>query len=183
MASDALAPVPEARLRAYRAVFGLFLASQVVVFIVLASVRFLIAQEAVAGVNQILGIVSAILALGAAYAGIRARAAASADRPVDCDRRLGTALSLGALAMAPMLVQWIVLGVAPGSHYGEVFYAMSGTWLVYLLIALFVVLAARARGRRVVYTAANHWDVEAPTMFLAWSALIGVVVYVLLYVI
>jgi hypothetical protein len=54
---------------------------------------------------------------------------------------------------------------------------------VYLLIALFVVLAARARGRRVVYTAANHWDVEAPTMFLAWSALIGVVVYVLLYVI
>lgn len=183
MASNALAPVPEGTLRAHRAAFGLFLASQVVVFVVLASVRFLIAQESVAGVNQLLGIVAVALALVAAYAGIRARAAAARDLPLDCDRRLGTALVAGALAMAAMFAQWIVLGVAPGSHYGEVFYAMSGTWLVYLLIGLFLVLAARSRGRRVVYTAANHWDVEAPTLFLSWTALIGVVVYILLYLI
>jgi cytochrome c oxidase subunit 3 len=178
-----LEPLSEERHRVLRSTMGIFLASQVVVVIVLASLRFLIARETVVGVNQTLGILSAVLALVSGYLGTRARAAVAAGDALGCHRLLGWALGIGALAAAVMFVQWIAFHVPPGSHYGEIFFVTTGGWLLYELAALFVVLAARYRGLRVVYTPQNHWDVEAATLFLSWASLLAPVTYILLYLI
>ncbi|MCL6594682.1 MAG: hypothetical protein K6V73_00535 [Firmicutes bacterium] len=186
MALDTYDPSEESSLASRRGGLGILLAAQAVIPVVLISVRFLLASESVGPVNQVLGVLAAVLGLVAAYLGIQARGAASRGERAGYDSLLGWAVASAVLSIALLIVQWIAFygtGTSPGSPYGEVFYVMSGTWLMYLLIAAFVLFAARVRGRRVAYGPDNYWDVEAATLFMSFVSLVGVVTYLFLYLI
>jgi heme/copper-type cytochrome/quinol oxidase subunit 3 len=186
VATDIFDPSAESALDSRRGGFGILLAAQSVIPVVVISVRFLLANETVGPVNQVLGILAALLGIAAAYAGLAARRAAARGDRAGYDQLLGLAALSTVATLVVMLVQWIVFygtGTPPGSRYGEVFYVGTGTWLMYVVIAAFLLVAARARGRRVAYGPDDYWDVEAATLFTSFVALVGVVVYVIWYLI
>lgn len=181
---ELLNPSDDSTLTSRRGGFGIFLATQAVIPTVLVSIRFLLAQETVGPVNQVLGILAVVLVLGAAYVGIQARQSASRGAVAAYTGQLAWAAVLTLAGFAVMMLQWIALystRIPVGSRYGEVFFVFSGFWMLNLLIAVFLLVAARARGTRAVYGPGNYWDAEAPTLYLSYIALVGVVTYLFLY--
>jgi heme/copper-type cytochrome/quinol oxidase subunit 3 len=185
LATEVLDPSEESSLKSRRGGFGIFLAAQAVIPIVLISVRFLLATESVGPVNQVLGILSALLVLFAAYLGLQARQAAARGDVGAYTGQFTWAAVSAAVGVAVMVIQWITLfAAAPvGTRYSEVFFVFSGFWLLNVLIVVLLLCAARARGLRVPYGPENYWDAEAATLFTSYVALVGVVTYLFLYLI
>lgn len=163
----------------YRAGFILFLISQAVVFMVLIAVRFLIAGGKVGPYSQPLGVVITVVMLLSAWLAKRSRNAVQAGNSEAVQKRLASAMWLGVLAFALVLIMWTMVrndGYSVTMPSLEVFWVATGFWLVYVLLGLFVLFAARSRGRLVGYTPDNDWDLEASSHFwtfvtVGWIAL------------
>ncbi len=163
----------------YRAGFSLFLISQGVVFLVLIAVRYLIAGSTVGPYSQWLGAAVTVVILWSAIQAKRANLAADQGNHEAILKRLHGAFWLGVLAFLLVVLTWV--GVRAGGYPVkmpslEVFWVATGFWLVYVLLGLFVLFAARSRGMRVGYSPASHWDLEASSRFwslvaLGWVAL------------
>ena len=152
----------------YRAGFSLFLISQAVVFMVLIAVRYLIAGGKVGPYSQSLGVVITVVMLISAWLAYSARKAAEHDNGQAIQTRLTGAFWLGVLAFALVLIMWTLVknaGYSVTLPSLEVFWVGTGFWLVYVLLGLFLLFAARSRGRLVGYTPAQHWDLEASSHF------------------
>ncbi|MDA8192920.1 MAG: cytochrome c oxidase subunit 3 [Thermaerobacter sp.] len=172
-------------LRGVRTGFGVFLASQTVVFITIIAVRFLMAYGSVGPYSQALGAVITVLMVASALVARTSRQAVKNGDLSAMAGRLVVALALGAAAFLLVLLEWVALrqsGIAMTTPTLEVYFTLTGFWLLYALIGGFLLIAARARGLRVGYTAASHWDLEAATYFWTFVALAWIAVYLVLYV-
>ena len=171
----------ELEMRGIRTGFGIFLASQCVVFATLIAARYLTASGNVGAYSQWLG---AITTLFMVISGLSARAGRFAISRGDngaMQGRIVTAFWFGVLTVASVLLQWILLahnGVPVTTPTAEVYYVLTGIWLLYALSSGFVLYASSVRGRRIGgYTVQDHWDVDAATYFWSFTALAWIVVY------
>jgi len=172
-------------LRGYRAGFGIFLASQGVVFTTLISARYITASGHIGFYSEALGAITTALMLISGISGRTARSAIKGGNLAAMDARLGAGLWFGILGVLSILLQWVLLAhmnVPVTAPTSEVYYALTGVWLLYSLIGLFVLFATRARGRRVGYTADNYWDAEAGTLLWEFVVIAWVVMYLVLYI-
>ncbi len=170
----------------YRAGFSLFLISQAVVFMVLIAVRYLIAGSKVGPYSQWLGAAVTVVMLWSAIQAKRANLAADKGDHEAILKRLQGAFWLGVLAFLLVVLTWV--GVRAGGYpiklpSLEVFWVATGFWLVYVLLGLFVLFAARSRGIRVGYVPESHWDLEASSRFWSLVALGWVALWVAFFLI
>lgn len=171
-------------MRAVRGGYGIFLASQAVVFVTAIAVRFLMAYGHVGPYSQGLG---AVITLIMVISALTARSARSSVKNGDLGGMASRVMSgavLGIAAFALVVIQWVTLrssGLPVTTPTLEVYFTITGFWLLYALIGIFLLVAARARGLRVGYTPDNHWDLEAATYMWEFVAIAWVVSYVVLY--
>lgn len=177
----------ENELRAIRGGFGLFLASESVIFVTLIAARYLTAGGNIGPWSQWLGAVITLLIL---LSGFITRAGRQAilrgDNPA-MQSRIRTGFWLGVAAVAGIWLQWILFGqsgVAVTLPTAEVYYVLTGIWMLVAIISGFALWASTVRGRRIGgYTVDNHWDVDAATFFWMFTCLGWIVMYVVLYII
>lgn len=171
-------------LPALRGGFHLFLASEVVVFVVLAAVRFQLAGSVVSpNANQWLGagVTAAVLAATLhIWRGLRQIAGTDAH---GLDTNFKAAGWYALVSMLLMAYQWSTINLGASSRYGEVFFAGTGFWFAYALFAVLAIWGMRVRGHRIAYTAERHWEVEAAGKFWTLVAAAWVAMYVVLYLI
>ncbi len=170
----------------YRAGFSLFLISQAVVFLVLIAVRYLIAGSTVGPYSEWLGALTTVVMLWSALQAKRANMAADKGDHAAILRRLQGAFWLGVLAFLLVILTWV--GIRAGGYSIkmpslEVYWVASGFWLFYVLLGLFVVFAARARGIRVGYRPESHWDLEASSRLWSLIALGWVGIWIAFFLI
>lgn len=175
----------ELQLRPLRAGFGIFLASMSVIFVTLIAARYLTAGGRVGPYSQVLGAIITLFMLVSGFLARSGRMAIFHGNNATMRRYLSLSFWVGVLGGASIFLQWILLShmaVPVTDPTAEVYYVLTGIWLLVALVAGFVLLAANIRGRRIGgYTVENHWDVDAATYFWTFAVFAWVVVYVVLY--
>ena len=173
-------------LRAMRGGLGLFLASQSVVFVTLIAARYLTAGGNIGPWSETLG---AVITLFILISGLLARSGRQAILRGDnrtMQSRIRTGFWFGVLAVAGVWLQWILFGqqaVPVTLPTAEVYYVLTGIWMLFAILSGFGLWAATVRGRRIGgYTVDNHWDVDASTFFWVFTCLAWIVMYVVLYI-
>jgi heme/copper-type cytochrome/quinol oxidase subunit 3 len=157
------------------------------VFVTLIAARYLTAGGNIGPWSEWLGVVATILAV---LSGVMARAGRQAivrgDNPTMA-RRLRWAFWLGVALVACVWLQYILFGqqaVPVTLPTAEVYYVLTGIWMLFAIISGFALWAAPVRGRRIGgYTVNNHWDVDAATYFWMFTMMAWVVVWAVLYLI
>lgn len=170
----------------YRAGFGVLMISQTVMFLTLIAVRFLIAGAKIGPYNELIGVIITAVMVISALVGRQARSSAKAGNAAGIQSRLNTAFWLGVLGLLLVLLEWVVTrntGVSVVAPSLEVFWVATGVWVIYLLVGLFVLYAARSRGVLVGYDREHHWDLEASTLFWSFVVLMWIAVWVAFYLI
>lgn len=172
-------------MRAIRAGFGIFLASESVVIVTLIAARFLTAGGNVGPYSQWLGAITTLFMLISGFAARSGRTAITRGDNSAMQRRLKTGVWFGVLTVASVLLQWILFaheGVAVTQPAAEAYYVLTGIWMLIALVSGFALYAAPIRGRRIGgYTTDNHWDVDAATYFWSFAAIGWIALYVVLY--
>lgn len=86
-----------------------------------------------------------------------------------------------------VFVEWGLAGTVhiypSDGAFGAVFYAMTGMHAIHVIIGLILVLITWNNGRKGVYTAEDHWGVEATAIFWHYVDLVWVFFYPALYLI
>lgn len=171
-------------LRAIRGGYGVFLASQAVVYVTVIAVRYLMAYGRVGPYSQGLGAVITLAMIISVLATRSSRAAVKNGDLGSMAGRLMIGTVLGLAAFVLVLIQWVNLrasGLPVTTPTLEVYFTLTGFWLLYALIGIFLLVAARSRGLRVGYTPDNHWDLDAATYMWEFVTIAWVVSYVVLY--
>ncbi len=172
-------------MRAIRTGFGIFLASLSVMLVTLVAARYLTAGSTVGPYSQWLGAITTLFMLISGFAARSARTAIVRGNNQAMQSRLGLGFWFGVLTVAAVLLQWILLnnqGVPVTLPAAEVYYVLTGIWMLLAVVSGFVLYASKARGRRIGgYTVDNHWDVDAATYFWTWTAMGWIVLYIVLY--
>lgn len=179
-------PQESSELRAIRGGFGLFLASESVVFVTLIAARYLTAGGNIGPWSEWLGV---IITLFMVISGIMTRSGRQAIVRGDnraMQRRIRTGFGFGVLAVAGIWLQWILFaqqGVNVTLPTAEVYYVLTGIWMLFAILSGFGLWAATVRGRRIGgYTVDNHWDVDASAFFWMFTCLAWIVMYIVLYI-
>lgn len=175
-------PVSPTTARALRFGLLLILATQAVPFVVFISVKYLFDGTAKPPtLNPYVGAIeTALMVLSGLYAW-QGVTAIRADRLRTLLGKFDMAILLGWAAVATTGYQWSTRFVPPTTRFGEVYYLLTGLSGFYAVIGLFVLMAIRIRGRRLGFSAANHWDAEAITYFWVFQTLTWFSTYVALY--
>lgn len=169
-------------MRAYRFGFQVFIATQVVPFVVLFSTKYLFDGSYVdPRMSQLLGLLQAVLALASIFTARGALAAIRGGDAVQMASKLNQSLVLGVAALVTLFYQWGNHMTVAWDRFGETYYTVTGTSAFYFLIALFTMFAASKRVARVGATADNHWDVESAVMFWVFAALAWIATYIVMY--
>ncbi|MCL5116749.1 MAG: hypothetical protein M1272_06330 [Firmicutes bacterium] len=172
--------------RAIRAGFGIFLTSMSVVIVTLIAARYLTAGGAVGTWSQWLGAITTLFML---ISGFLARAGRTAILARGDNQTMQSRIRLsfwfGVLTVASIFLQWVLLahqGVPITAPTAEVYYILTGIWMLLALVSGFGLIASAIRGRRIGgYTEADNWNVEGSTYFWHFTVVAWLVLYVVLY--
>ncbi|KUO96827.1 cytochrome c oxidase subunit 3 [Ferroacidibacillus organovorans] len=171
-------------LRAYRFSFWLVVASNTVYFFTLIMTKLLMAQGAVPSqVNQWLAMVLTILMVGSVF---HARSSLSLFRKGEIQtarKQLRYGAIVGTLILIGGFVEWASSRLAPGSSYGQSYYALSGLMYLELFVGAAALWSTSLRSRFEKFRADNHWGLEMPVLFWQYLTLAWIVVYVVLYIV
>lgn len=172
-------------LLAIRTGFGIFLASMSVVIVTLIAARYLTANGDVGSYSQLLGAITTLFALISGFAARSGRSAIVKGDNQTMQRRVRLGFWFGVLTVLSIILQWALLQwnhVPVTAPTAEVYYVLTGIWMLIALVSGFALYASAARGRRIGgYTVENHWDVDAGTYFWSFTILSWIVLYVVLY--
>lgn len=182
--ADAARSLDRRDLRAYRGSFWLVVASNTVYFFTLIMTRLLMAQGAVPSqVNQWLAMVLTILMAGSVF---HARSSLSHFRKGELQasrRQLLFGAIVGTVVLVGGFIEWASSGLAPGSSFGQSYYALSGLMYLELFVGTAALWSTSLRARFEKFRADNHWGLELPVIFWQYLALAWVAVYVVLYIV
>lgn len=172
-------------IQAIRTGFGLFLVSESVVFVTLMAARFLTAGGSVGTWSQGLGVVITLFILISGFATRAARRAIVRGDNAAMQGRLRLGLWFGVLAVAGIFLQWVLLngqGVPVTAPTAEVYYVITGIWMLFAILSGFGIYAAGVKGRRIGgYTVDDHWNVDGSTYFWEFTCIAWIAMYVVLY--
>lgn len=180
-------PQEDNDLRAIRGGFGLFLMSESVVFVTLIAARYLTAGNNIGPWSEWLGaIITLFILLSGFLAHLGRRAIVGGDNQA-MQGRLRSGFGFGVAAVAGVFLQWILFSQAAVPvtlPTAEVYYVLTGIWMLFAILSGFALWASTVRGRRIGgYTRDNHWDVDAATYFWMFTCLAWIVMYLVLYII
>lgn len=174
-------------LRAIRGGFGIFLVSGSVYFVTLIAARYLTAGGNIGPYSEWLGAITTAFILVSGITARAGRAAIARGNNPAMQKRIKTGFWFGVLAVAAVFLQWILLNgqsVPVTLPTAEVYYILTGIWMLFAIVAGFVLYASTVRGRRIGgYTVDNHWDVDAATYLWMFTCMGWIVMYVVLYII
>jgi cytochrome c oxidase subunit 3 len=159
-----------------------FLATQIIPFIVLFTVRYEIDGWYVAPtVNQWMGAGEQVLMLISLWYVTDALRQVRADHLAASQQRLKSTIAVGALYLGLVIYEWSQRFVPVGTHFGETFYPAIGVSAFYTLVGLFVLTAVALRSGRVGLGERNYWDIQAVTWYWVFQGLAALAVYIFLY--
>lgn len=169
--------------RAIRGGYLIFILCMVIPWVVLASVRFVLTGTAVSpNYDQAIGAVLTVVSLLSAYLAHKAITAAKSGDQVGAVRNLGRAAFLGLVTILGILYGWTAVNLAPGSRPGEIYFVLTGFVLLFTLVGVLILQAARTRIGRVGITAENHWDVDSASWFWYIASGAWVAMWLILYI-
>ncbi|HHC07988.1 MAG TPA: heme-copper oxidase subunit III [Actinobacteria bacterium] len=167
--------------------FGLrlFIASEAFLFGVLFAARFyLLGFERAEAVNVTLGVVLTIILLTATWSSHRAAAAARAGDRGAMQGQLLLTMALGVLFLALVVVEWSAgfREFPISTPYGSIFYLITGTHSLHLLIGLFVLASLFLQARRGRLGEGDVWKVEGGVAYWQFVDVVWLFVFTILYV-
>ncbi|SMC02230.1 Cytochrome c oxidase subunit III [Sulfobacillus thermosulfidooxidans DSM 9293] len=171
--------------RAVRFSMLVFIATQIVPFVVLFEAKYLYDGTYVAPqANQGFGVV--VAALMAVSALVAWQAVKAGRHLQDRDRvgsRLKIAAGLGLLALLGLVYQWGMRYVSPQSRFGEMYYVILGADLVYAVIGLIMLGISILRNVRQNMAPERFWTAEASVYFWIYVALAWIASWLAVYII
>lgn len=172
--------------RNYRAVrfgFLFFIATQIVPYVVLYEAKYLYAGGYVSPrANQTLGVVTAafmLISLVIAWGTKRLIRESGDQRAIR--NRLKVAAVIGILGIMTTFYQWSGRYTSPQSRFGEMFFVITGTDIVYAVVGLIMLWAAIARAGRINLRPEKYWTVEAGVYFWTFVALAWIASWIAVY--
>ncbi len=167
--------------------FGLrlFIASEAFLFGVMFAARFyLLGFEKAEAVNVVLGLVLTVLLLAATWSSHRAVAAAEAGDRGAMQAQLLLTMALGVGFLALVVVEWGAgfTEFPISTPYGSMFYLITGTHSLHLLIGLFVLASLFLQERRGALTEDKLWKLRGGVTYWQFVDVVWLFVFVILYV-
>lgn len=163
----------------------LFIASEAFLFLILFAVRFfLLGFEKAEAVNLLLGVVLTLLLLGATWSSHRALKAAEAGDRGGFQGQLLLTMALGVIFLALVVVEWSAgfREFPVSTPYGAVFYLITGTHSLHLLIGLFVLASLHLQSRRGGLGESELWKVRGGVAYWQFVDVVWLFVFTVLYV-
>lgn len=173
------------RMNMNRAGLWLFFVSESFLFAGLLATRFALMPTTRPDLNQTLGlIITSILLLSSFFMYRGESAIAHGDREQFLSSTLVTMI-LGVVFLVGVIgFEWIPSEFGPWDGApGSVFFAMTGMHAFHVLTGVVFLLVVYMNGRRDVYSAENHWGVEACALYWHYVDVIWVFFYVSLYLV
>ncbi|MDJ0754767.1 MAG: cytochrome c oxidase subunit 3 [Ardenticatenaceae bacterium] len=170
-----------------------FCLSESFLFFALLGTRFYLWRNPVDGIirpdlAQIPAFIFTGVLLASSYFMNRAEVAISKDDRTTFNYSMLLTAALGLVFLfGVVLVEW---GLATGPElllgdgaFGAVFYAMTGMHALHVIMGIALILIVWNNGRKGLYTAEDHWAVEACAIFWHYVDLVWVFFYPALYLI
>lgn len=163
----------------------LFLLSDSFVFGGLLVIRFGLLGLSRPELNQFLGLVVTALLLISSYFMNRAEIAISHGDRKNFLVSLSITIILGVVFLAGVVgVEWQIAHFGPADGpQGAVFYVMTGFHAFHVLTGVIFLLIVLKNGFKNVYTAENHWAVEASAVYWHFVDVVWIIFYPALYLI
>jgi cytochrome c oxidase subunit 3 len=173
---------PALRLTMNRSGLWLFILSESMIFLLLLSVRFVLAGSGhPAGLNQPLALVMTAILIGSGWPARQAMKAIARGDTEGLIRNVWITVGMGTVFLGLMAFEWAETSLSPATAYGASFFVTTGTHGVHVAIGLvlFVSVALQARAGR--YTATDNFGVEAAERYWHFVDLVWVFVYPIFY--
>jgi len=164
---------------------GLFLLSDGFIFAALLFTRFYLLGSTRPELNQLLGLaVTSVLLVSSFFMNRAETAMAHGDRRNFLTSTLITII-LGVAFLAGVVgIEWRIapFGPADGAQ-GAVFFMMTGMHAFHVLTGVIFLLVVYGNGRRGLFSAEKHWQVEAAAVYWHFVDLVWIFFYPALYLI
>lgn len=156
----------------YRFGLALFLLAEVIIFLTLFSIRFLLAGSGhPSELSQVAGGAVTLLMLLSVVPAIAAlRASRRNERAALVGSLLVTAF-IGVLVVSAMAVEWATLDLSPGSRFGGVFLTALGVHALHVVAAAAALYGVAIQVRRRLLTPSASFAVEGSVLF--WLVVVG----------
>ena len=129
-----------------------------------------------------LGSLNTVVLLSSSVAMYRAIAAIRQGRSGGSAGWLAATAGLGTLFLAIKLSEWLTNGFGPWDHaYGSIYYMLTGTHALHLLIGLGVLTALWVRARAGCFSAERHLAVEVGGFYWHFVDAVWLAVYATIY--
>jgi cytochrome c oxidase subunit 3 len=171
------------RLARNRLGLWLFVFSDAFVFVGLFVARVVLLGANRPELNQTLGLVVTVMLLFSSFFMNRAEVEmAHGNRPAFL-RNTFITMVLGAIFLLGVVgVEWQIAHFGPGDGaQGAVFYSMTGFHAFHVLTGVIFLYVVWSNGRRGLYTAEQHWAVEACAIYWHFVDVVWMFFYVGLY--
>lgn len=173
---------PAARAALCRTGLWLFILSEAMIFVLLLTVRFVLAGGGhPAALNQPLAVLMTVVLLASGWPAHRARRALARGDHRGLRGWVGLTLGLGGLFLVGMAVEWAELAVSPGSLYGTAFFTTTGAHGLHVLAGLLVWGSVLLRARREPVEAEAAWAVEAAERYWHFVDVVWGFIYPVFY--
>jgi cytochrome c oxidase subunit 3 len=161
----------------------LFIISDAFVFVGLFVTRIVLLGNTRPELNQTLGLIVTVMLLFSSFFMNRAEVEmAHGNRPAFL-RNIFITMALGTIFLVGVVgVEWQIAHFGPGDGaQGAVFYAMTGFHAFHVLTGVIFLFIVWSNGRKGLYTAEQHWGVEACAMYWHFVDVVWMFFYVGLY--
>ena len=165
----------------------MFFASETMIFIVLAVVRFSLAGTETPELDQVLGLfITVVLLASSLTAYWSEKAIARGDRK-GLLRNLLLTIVFGVVFLGiVVLKEWPEAAhhhITPDTPYGAAFFAMTGMHAFHVLTGILMLILVYLNALKGAYSASKHWGVEAVVKYWHLVDLVWVFFYPILYLI
>jgi heme/copper-type cytochrome/quinol oxidase subunit 3 len=161
---------------------GLLLVSEVIVFVTLFSIRFLVAGSGhPSALKQIVGVALTLLMLLSVVPALDSLAAARRGDGRRLISSLLATLAVGVLVLVAIAVEWGQLDLAAGNPFGGIFLTASGFHAAHMLAAVLVLAGLAAQAARGRFSPDNHVAVEAGVAFWLFMVAVWIGLWIVFY--
>jgi cytochrome c oxidase subunit 3 len=185
MSGHAAAPSYKEKLSRNRLGLWLFIISDSFVFIGLFVTRFVLMPDTRPDLSQSLGLVITVMLLLSSFFMNRAETEMAHGNREGFLRSILITLVLGTIFLVGVVgVEWRIAHFGPSDGaQGAVFYVMTGFHAFHVLTGVALLFIVWNNGRKGLYTAEEHWGVEAAAVYWHFIDVVWIFFYPALYLI
>lgn len=160
----------------------LFILSESMIFLLLLTVRFVLAGSGHPGeLNQPLALVMTIILIASGWPARQAMKAIARGDQAGLIKNVWITIIMGTVFLVMMAYEWAEMGIGASSAYGTAFFTTTGAHGFHVFLGLVLFFSVYLRARKGNFSASDNFPVEAAERYWHFVDLVWIFVYPVFY--